>query len=51
MQFGFPSYCFCNRVWITSRCQVQGGVVFPIDFIYVEILVASVVGPGDGGKR
>ena len=50
-QFGFSSYCFCNKFWIVSRCQAQGGVVRPIDFMYVEILVANVVGPGDGGKR
>ena len=42
--------CLYIQFWIVSRCQVQGGVVRPIDFIYVEILVANVVGPGDGGK-
>ena len=34
-----------------SRCQVQGGVVCPIDFIYVETLVANVVGPGGGVRE
>ena len=26
-------------------------MIRPIDLIYAEILVANVVGPGDGGKR
>ena len=51
MQFGFSSYCFCNRFCIASRCHVPGDVIRPIDLIYVEILVANVVGPGDGGEE